>query len=416
MLGLEQFVAAQLCTRDGLISARQWAMGEEVRSIAQPANASMKIPRRSMQYWSGSIVVAAIFIAFLAIGGHLGTVNVRYLFDDHDIGVYFRSSRWIVEGSILYNDVFSEYPLLANAIFAAIRYVTEATFPGNLGFQYLWVLMAGVIYALATIRVATFASLLSAAIWLAPASIYFALFRYDIYPAVATLFGLFAIRRESYMAGAIWFGVAIALKGYALFMVPALWVFVFYRRGPVVAVCVGIVAIVPMIASLAVIYGFAGWEGVTAPFRFHLGRGFNRELTYDALNYVLGTRLQAEHIPFVSPALQALASLAAAAMRPRSFDDLVNAMTFAIIGYVTFSVFYSPQFILWLLPTVCFAKSRMMAVLALLLAWLTYMYFPVAWDLANMGASSEPLHALIVVVTALRVSMMVVAVRIIHRC
>ena len=91
-------------------------------------------------------------------------------------------------------------------------------------------------------------------------------------------------------------------------------------------------------------------------------------------------------------------------------------MTFAIIGYVTFSVFYSPQFILWLLPTVCFAKSRMMAVLALLLAWLTYMYFPVAWDLANMGASSEPLHALIVVVTALRVSMMVVAVRIIHRC
>ena len=196
MLGLEQFVAAQLCTRDGLISARQWAMGEEVRSIAQPANASMKIPRRSMQYWSGSIVVAAIFIAFLAIGGHLGTVNVRYLFDDHDIGVYFRSSRWIVEGSILYNDVFSEYPLLANAIFAAIRYVTEATFPGNLGFQYLWVLMAGVIYALATIRVATFASLLSAAIWLAPASIYFALFRYDIYPAVATLFGLFAIRRR----------------------------------------------------------------------------------------------------------------------------------------------------------------------------------------------------------------------------
>jgi hypothetical protein len=367
-----------------------------------------------MRYWSASIVAIALVVAFLAIGGDLGTFDIRYFFDPHDIDVYFRSSRWIVEGGTLYRDVFSEYPLFANAIFAAIRCIAESRFQGSVGFQYVWVLTAGATYTLATIRVATFAPLLGAAIWLAPASIYFALFRYDVYPMVAMLFGLLAVRRESYMAGAIWIGVAVALKGYALFMLPALCVFVFYRRGLVAAVCVAIIAIAPMVTSFAAIYGFAGWEGVTAPFRFHLERGFNWQSSYDAFNYVLGIRLQASQIPFVPLALQVLASLAAAGMRPRSFDDLVNATIFAIVGYMTFSVFYSPQFLLWVLPIVAFANSRMTIVLALLLAWVTYAYFPVAWDLFHTGASLEPLPALIVAITALRVSMMIVAVRNMH--
>jgi hypothetical protein len=365
-----------------------------------------------MQYWPAPIVAVGLIVAFLAIGGHLGTFQIRYFFDPHDISVYFQSSRWIVEGGTLYGNVFSEYPPLANAIFAAIRWVANSTFPGSRGFQYLWLFAAAVIYALATIRVAAFALLLATAAWLAPASIYFALFRYDLYPAVATLLGLLAIRRESYMLGALWFGIAVALKGYAVFMLPSLCVFVVYRRGLVVAASVGIIAVLPLIASLAVIYGFAGLEGITGPFRFHLGRHFNGESSYDALNYLLGIGLQAEDIPFVPLALQALASLVAAAMRPRSFDDLLNAMTFAIVGFVTFSIFYSPQFLLWVLPTVSFTKSRTMAVLMLLLAWVTYAYFPLAWDLTHIvGVSWEPLNALVVTITALRVSMMIVAAR-----
>jgi hypothetical protein len=376
----------------------------------------MTAPKRSMQYWSASIVGAALVLAFLAIGGHLGTFGIRYFFDPHDIGVYFESSRWIVKGGTLYGDVFSEYPLLANAIFAAIRWIANTTFPGSRGFEYLWVLTAAVVYAFATIRVAAFASFLAATAWLAPASIYFALFRYDVYPAVAMLFGLLAIRREGYTAGAIWLGIALALKGYALFMLPALCVFVLHRRGLVAAVRVTIIAIAPMITSFAVVYAVAGWEGVTSPFRFHLGREFNWESSYDALNYVLGTELQATQIPFVPLALQALASLAAAGMRPRSFDDLVNATIFAIVGYVTFSVFYSPQFLLWLLPIVSFANSRMMIVLAVLLAWVTYAYFPVAWDLTHIiGVPPKLLQALVVTVTALRVSMMIVSVRNVYR-
>ena len=376
----------------------------------------MTARRRSMQYWSASIVGAALVLAFLAIGGHLGTFGIRYFFDPHDIGVYFESSRWIVEGGTLYVDVFSEYPLLANGIFAAIRWIANITFPGSRGFEYLWILTAAIVYAFATIRVAAFASFLAVATWLAPASIYFALFRYDVYPAVAMLFGLLAIRREGYTAGAIWLGIAVALKGYALFMLPALCLFVFHRRGLVAAICVMIIVIAPTIASFTAIYGFAGWEGVTSPFQFHLEREFNWESSYDALNYVLGTRFEARDIPFVPLALQALASLVAAGMRPRSFDDLVKATSFAIVGWMTFSVFYSPQFLLWVLPIVSFANSRLMVVLGLLLALMTYAYFPVAWDLAHItGVSSKPLEALVITVTVLRISMMIVGIRNMHR-
>jgi hypothetical protein len=365
----------------------------------------------SVVYLCVSIIACGVVVACLGIAGHLQTSDVRFFLDLDDIKVYFRESGWIIDGGTLYVDVFLEYPLLANAIFAAVRYLSETVSHGSRSFYYSWVLAAGAVYALATIRIAAFAPWLGVAAWLAPASIYFALFRYDIYPAAATLFALLTIRRESYVAAALWLGIAIALKGYALFVLPALCAFVLHRRGLVFTVYFAILATLPMILSLAVVYGFAGWDGVAAPFRFHLGRSFNGESSYDALNYVLGTQLEATEIPFVPTALQIATAIAAAALRPRSFDELANAMTFAILGSITFSTFYSPQFLLWILPIVSFANSRMMAVLALLLAWVTYAYFPVAWDLANTGASSKPLHALVIAVTAIRVSMMILAVR-----
>jgi hypothetical protein len=167
---------------------------------------------RFIKYWFASTIsFFAVVVALLAIGNHLGTFSVRYFLIPMILASISNQAAGSPKEALYYDDVFSEYPLFANGIFAAIRYITESIFPLSLGFQYLWILMAGAIWVLATFRVAAVASLLVTVIWLAPGSIYFALFRYDIYPTVATLFGLFAIRRESYIAGAIWFGVAIAL-------------------------------------------------------------------------------------------------------------------------------------------------------------------------------------------------------------
>ena len=190
----------------------------------------------------------------------------------------------------------------------------------------------------------------------------FCLFRFDLYPAVATLMSLFAIRRTAYIKGALWLGVAIALKGYALGFLPAYCVFIVYQRGFAAAIKVGALAVAPMILSLLVVLTFAGWEGVVAPFSFQALRTLNFESTYAAINYFFSVPVipDGSEVRWVAQFLQVGCALAAAAMRPRSFHDLIKTFLFALLGFMSFSVFYSPQFVLWILPLICFSDSRVM--------------------------------------------------------
>jgi len=53
-------------------------------------------------------VLGGTLLSCIAIGGHLPSfAGSRPLFYGHDLGVYFRSSRWLVEGGPLYREVFS---------------------------------------------------------------------------------------------------------------------------------------------------------------------------------------------------------------------------------------------------------------------------------------------------------------------
>ena len=222
-------------------------------------------------------------------------------------------------------------------------------------------------------------------VWLAPAPIYFALYRYDLYPALGTFIALFAIRRGAYMEGAIWLGVAAALKGYALFLLPAYCVFIVYQRGLTAAIKVIVLAVAPMILSLLATFAFAGWDGTIAPSSFTLYGRLTASSTYDALNYLVNARITSwvNEAPWIAQSLQTGTALVAAGMRPRHFEDLINSFLFAVLGFMSFSVFYSPQFVLWLLPFVCFSTSRAMLITSILFSWLTYLYFPIGFDLKS---------------------------------
>ena len=310
--------------------------------------------------------------AFLTTSSFVGAVilhlagkkfGVRLASDDFDIRVYFASARWVIEGGRLYREVGSEYPLLANVIFATLRFLAYLLHPGFYAFKGLWVASAWLVYLWCVYRIVKDIGIFVALAWLAPGPIYFALFRFDLYPAAATLMFLFAIRRTAYMEAAIWLGVAIAFKGYALFMLPTYCVFMVYQRGFTAAAKMGVVAVAPIILSLLVTLSFAGWEGVVAPFKLHAVRTLNDASTYDGINYLFGSPVisNGSAVRWIAQSLQVGCALAAAAMRPRSFEDLVNASLFAVLGFMSFSVFYSPQFVLWILPLVCFSGSRVHA-------------------------------------------------------
>src|SRR5262249_21768521 len=119
--------------------------------------------------------------------------------------------------------------------------------------------------------------------------------------------------------------------------------------------------------------------------------------------------LKLSDAPWIAHSLQIVCALAAGAMRPRSFEDLINAFLFALLGFVSFSAFYSPQYLLWILPLICFSSSIIMLISAVLLSWLTYL-FPVSYFL--LPRLFKPLFkAAVVAVGLLRLFMMCVIVK-----
>jgi hypothetical protein len=332
-----------------------------------------------------TVVVAVGSLILHVLGRELTPYQLRLVFHESDMDVYFRSASWVIEGGRLYRDVPSEYPLFANVIFAITRYLGNLLLPGLYGFYIVWMSLAWIIYFSAVNAVITRTTKLAALAWLAPAPIFFALYRFDIYPAAATLASLFAIKRMAYLRGAAWLGLAIALKGYALFFLPAYVVFIIHQRGFAAAIKGSVLAVSPQIFSMLATFSFAGWEGMLAPFKHHAVRTLNGESTFDAINYLFGTSIIPAGIEtvWIARCLQIGFAFAAAAMRPRTFEELVNALLLAALGFMSFSVFYSPQFVLWILPLICFLDSWVILVSAVLFSWLTYVYFPVIYNLGK---------------------------------
>lgn len=372
-------------------------------------------PRKPTSAFYSKITAAVLATVLVVVGSAILYVlekklDVRLIFDNYDMNVYFGSASWVAEGGRLYREVPSEYPLFANIIFAIARWLGNFIYPGFYGFYLVWMVLAGFVYLTLLTGVITRTRKHAVLAWLAPAPIYFALYRFDIYPAAATLMALFAIRRAAYFQGAAWLGVAIALKGYALVFLPAYFVFLVYQRGLATAIKAGVLAVAPTILSLIAIFSFAGWEGVLAPLKFHAVRTLNEASTYAAINYLFRRAVisAGANTKWVAYCLQIGCALVAAAMRPRTFEALVNTFLFAVLGFMTFSVFYSPQFILWILPLVCFTDSPIMLLSAICFSWLTYLYFPIARDLSALGRHGLD-HLMVVSVSFLRLFMMVLA-------
>jgi hypothetical protein len=309
----------------------------------------------------------------------------------------------VLGGGEAYRDAASWYPFLANCLFAAVRLVSSLFNPSANAFIVVWMGIAVLLYVCIVETVIAHTSKLAVLMWLAPAPIYFALMRYDIYPAAATLFALIAIRRDSYLVGAAWLGLAIALKGYALFMLPAYCVYVAQRRDVIEAVKVGAVAVAPaLVATLATI-AFAGWDGLIEPFKYHAEKIANDEATNDAINYLFGATViqPTRGLLLIAHGLQICCALLGAAFAPRRFDDLVHACLFAVVGFIAFSTFHSPQYVLWVLPIACLSSSRAILVLALVFSWVSYLHLHLLSILMFSLLDAQQLYKLNVITVSL---------------
>ena len=306
------------------------------------------------------------------------------LFDWHDMHVYFLSSGWVMGEGTLYRQVPSEYPLLPNLLFGAVRMLSNAVPMVPAGydrFAFVWVSLMLPLYCFVLHRLVTRYPRPAMLLWLTPTALHFSLYRYDVLAVIGTLFAVEAIRADRLRRAALLLGLVTALKGYPLFLLPVFAVYVWRRRSFGEALTACVINLAPFAAANLVTLAFSGVEGLLFAYRFHAERWLNGESTFDAIAYLAGPAIREAlaGMPRLPILLQAACALIAAGFRPRTPPELMRAFLFVTTAFVSFSVFYSPQFVLWLVPFVAEWTWPLAAWLVVGTSWVTYAYFPVAF-------------------------------------
>jgi hypothetical protein len=180
-----------------------------------------------------------------------------------------------------------------------------------------------------------------------PAAVYFSLNRFDVVLALLTALGFACLGRRRYLLSGLLFGTATAIKVYPALLVPLVLRFLWPSRrdalawlaayGAAVAACF----LPPLVLS--------GWQAVWEPFRFQLTRPPMGMMAY---GHFLPQRLEENDLLGRSFRLGTvvLAVLLLAWRRPPDLSGLLRRGAIALIVFISVPVFYSPQWILWLLP------------------------------------------------------------------
>lgn len=371
-------------------------------------------PYSTYLYISLTILTASLLLCIFlkaATGLPFGIL----FYDAHDLRIFFNSSAWTMGKGKLYLDVRSEYPILANLIFGVIRFLSfKITLLGSDfdRFSVLWIICTSV----------AFACLLTAlpkgdVVWgawlllllLSPATIYFSLLRYDIYPVLFSFWGLSYLLKREWNVAALLLGVCIALKGYALILIPAFFVFCIYQIGIRAALVALFVMLLPSLVSNFAVFIWGGERALLAPYKLQVFRGFNGESSFDSLFFIgsrfgmtqdqvanLSSWLMKNHIPKI---IQSAIALGACLFKPARFESFVNVAFLSVLGFITFSSFYSPQYVIWLIPFLLFTRDRVLLFLAIFLAWSSYIYFPVTYDLRLSHPTSFAVSILVATLT-----------------
>jgi uncharacterized membrane protein len=284
-----------------------------------------------------------------------------------------------------YRDFFMEYPPGALVVFVPADVAMRAHY--NAAFKALMAL-CGVatllLVALVLVRLRATAARLWAAVLLVALSPValgpISLNTYDAWPALLTIAALTALLAgRDVLAGAL-LGLAFAAKVYPVVLLPAALVWTWRLRGRRRAVAsagafvaVALAAVVPFLALAP--------HGLLESFRSQAARGLQIESlgaqllvaadhlgwytahvvhhTRGAVTYDLQGRLP-RVIGAVCSALQLLAVAAVTWFYARGRDDgqrLAIAFAAAVTGFLAFTRFFSPQYLVWLIPLVALVDS-----------------------------------------------------------
>jgi uncharacterized membrane protein len=322
-----------------------------------------------------------------------------------DVHLYQGFADAVFDGRVPYRDFFMEYPpgalavFLPPAAFGSSHY--NAAFKGLMALCGLatLLLVASLLVRLGVSTTRLWAAVLLFAlspIALGPIS----LNTYDAWPALLTLAALALLLSGRDVAAFILLGAAFAAKVYPVVLLPPAAIFVWRTRGRAVALR-ALAAFVAVAALFVVPFLALAPHGLAESFRAQAARSLQVESlggsllavadrlgwysatvvhrTGHAISYDLVGSLP-ETLAVLSSIVQALAVAAVAWLYLRGRDDprrLAVAFAAAIAGFLACTRFFSPQYLVWLVPFVLLLEPAgwVLTAAALVLAQVWFFHY-----------------------------------------
>jgi len=318
-----------------------------------------------------------------------------------DVGLYGEYARALADGRVPYRDFFVEYPPGAFAVFTPPALLPEQAYRHS--FKVLMALLGVAMLIVAAVILArvgagrrrlqaTLAALALSPLALGPVS----LNTYDLWPALLVAGAVAALLYGRPTLGFALLGLAVTAKLYPLALLP---LFCVAARPRLVRPLLAFGAVV---AAVFVPFALVAGEGLRESLEAQSGRALQLESLggailaaadrlglYDATVVTGSTAALSrdlagglpDAVAVASSVLQAAAVVAVAwffAVRGRaSGERLVIAAAATLVGFLAFSRFISPQYLVWLLPLVPIARlaPAALAAAAMVLAQLWFFHY-----------------------------------------
>jgi uncharacterized membrane protein len=322
-----------------------------------------------------------------------------------DVHLYGGFAHAVFAGHVPYRDFFMEYPPGALAVFLPPEAFGTSHY--NAAFKALMALCGAatiVVLALVLARVgATRARLWCALLLFALSPVALgpiSLNTYDAWPALLTVCALALLLAALPVAALALLGVAFAAKVYPVVLVPPALVYVWRTAGRRRALH-SLGAFLSLAAMVIVPFLALAPHGLVESFRAQAGRALQVESlggsvlgvadrvgwygahvvhrTGHAISYDLAGTLP-RVVAGVSSFAQVLAVLGVALLYARGRDGpqrLASAFAAAVAGFLAFSRFFSPQYLVWLVPLVVLLEPLewALAAVALVLAQVWFFHY-----------------------------------------
>ncbi len=349
-------------------------------------------------------IVICITLLFNMRFGNNFNSQIRLINDYHDRDIYSQRGSWLPEKKVPYLEVFSEYPQLATYFFGLPHIAKDVFSKFSLSIDYYTIfslLMIFVLFFTINILMKLLKNEYLAFLLLLPATFYFTYNRYDILPSFFSVLSYYFLTKERFNISSCFLAIGVLLKWYLIIIFPIFlsYYYAVYKRvnyKMIFVFCItGVLGVVPTLVT-------GGIEGFLVPYKFHMARGYNKESTFylikALLNGVIKINIAKSPIYIVLFLTQFLAIPLALLSNIDSTEKALKWSAFSILVFLICAKFYSPQWILWIIPfLILLAQKRKDLIIIILFDLSTFIYFPILYDLDTIYRI-KPLFFLIIVV------------------